>query len=82
MRAFFCVFFGCRREGFALEGIDLRVEPGELIGVVGPVGSSKSSLLMAVLREMAPESLASVGSGANVVSGGRFIFRTQSFVFV
>lgn len=39
---------------FALKSIDLTVEPGQLVGIVGPVGSAKSSLLMAVLREMAP----------------------------
>lgn len=38
-----------------LDEIDLRIEPGQLVGIVGPVGSSKSSLLMAVLREIAPE---------------------------
>lgn len=62
-----------------LDAIDLRVEPGQLVGVVGPVGSSKSSLLMAVLREIAPETTtterngiksASLGaSGAGVICG-------------
>ena len=47
-----------------LDAIDLRIEPGQLVGVVGPVGSSKSSLLMAVLREIAPERLAGVGTAA------------------
>ncbi|CAN0489277.1 unnamed protein product, partial [Hapterophycus canaliculatus] len=41
--------------GLVLHAIDLRIEPGQLVGVVGPVGSSKSSLLMAMLREIAPE---------------------------
>ncbi|CAM9867450.1 unnamed protein product, partial [Ectocarpus sp. 12 AP-2014] len=41
--------------GFTLDAIDLRIEPGQLVGVVGPVGSSKSSLLMAMLREITPE---------------------------
>lgn len=40
---------------FALRSIDLKVEPGQLIGVVGLVGSSKSSLLMALLQEMVPD---------------------------
>ncbi|CAM9714184.1 unnamed protein product [Sphacelaria rigidula] len=39
---------------FVLESIDLTVEPGQLVGIVGPVGSAKSSLLMALLKEMAP----------------------------
>ncbi|CAN0014251.1 unnamed protein product, partial [Ectocarpus sp. 8 AP-2014] len=55
--------------GLTLDAIDLRIEPGQLVGVVGPVGSSKSSLLMAVLREIAPESAAGVG-GASAAEGG------------
>eukprot|EP00752_Nemacystus_decipiens_P006704 g6027.t1 len=60
--------------GLTLDAIDLSIEPGQLVGVVGPVGSSKSSLLMAVLREIAPERSAGVDAavegmvtpGANV----------------
>ncbi|CAM9996930.1 unnamed protein product, partial [Ectocarpus fasciculatus] len=55
--------------GLTLDAIDLRIEPGQLVGVVGPVGSSKSSLLMAVLREIAPESAGGVG-GASAAEGG------------
>lgn len=51
--------------GFALESINLRVEPGQLVGVVGSVGSSKSSLLMAVLREISPEKLVGVPTGGH-----------------
>ncbi len=35
-----------------LTGIDLRVAPGSLAAVVGPVGAGKSSLLSALLGEM------------------------------
>ncbi|CAN0033043.1 unnamed protein product [Ectocarpus fasciculatus] len=55
--------------GLTLDAIDLRIEPGQLVGVVGPVGSSKSSLLMAVLREIAPERASGVG-GTTAVEGG------------
>ena len=64
MSLFFVVFpcprwfthvFSRNGSGFVLDAIDLRIEPGKLLGVVGPVGSSKSSLLMAVLREISPE---------------------------
>lgn len=41
--------------GLVLEDINLKIEPGMLVGVVGAVGSSKSSLLMAVLSEISPE---------------------------
>lgn len=57
--------------GLALDTIDLRIEPGQLVGVVGPVGSSKSSLLLALLREMAPESsFAGGGSAPSFNVGG------------
>jgi NitT/TauT family transport system ATP-binding protein len=38
----------------ALEGIDLRVEPGEVVAVVGPSGCGKSSLLDVVCGLTAP----------------------------
>ena len=44
-----------------LEDISLDIKPGMLVGVVGPVGSSKSSLLMAVLREISPDNANGTG---------------------
>jgi len=38
--------------GFKLEGIDLSLKKGTLVGVVGSVGSGKSSLLSAIMNEM------------------------------
>ncbi|XP_022093403.1 LOW QUALITY PROTEIN: multidrug resistance-associated protein 4-like [Acanthaster planci] len=46
-----------------LEGISFRVEPGELLAVIGPVGCGKSSLLMALLGELPTV------AGVNAVSG-------------
>ena len=34
----------------ALDGVSLRVEPGQTLGVVGPVGAGKSTLLSAIPR--------------------------------
>jgi ABC-type transporter Mla maintaining outer membrane lipid asymmetry ATPase subunit MlaF len=39
--------------GFHIAGIDLRVRRGELVAVVGPVGSGKSMLLQSILGETA-----------------------------
>lgn len=36
-------------ETWALEGVDLRVPPGRLVGVIGPNGSGKSTLLRVIL---------------------------------
>jgi lipoprotein-releasing system ATP-binding protein len=46
---------GDGRKLVVLKGVDLEVQPGELVGLVGPSGSGKSSLLHAVgLLEAAP----------------------------
>jgi ABC-type Mn2+/Zn2+ transport system ATPase subunit len=41
-----------QEESPILNNINLKVEPGSLVAVVGPVGSGKSSLLSAILGEM------------------------------
>lgn len=35
-----------------LKNINLKIEPGQLVAIVGDVGSGKSSLLLALLKEM------------------------------
>lgn len=48
-----------------LEGIELRVERGEWVGVIGPTGSGKSSLLRAVVGDVR------VASGTITLGGDR-----------
>ena len=40
----------------ALEGVDLRIETGELAGLIGPNGSGKSTLLKALAGALTPSS--------------------------
>nr|XP_034300520.1 multidrug resistance-associated protein 4 isoform X1 [Crassostrea gigas] len=42
-------------EAFSLKNINLEVKKGELLAVVGPVGSGKTSLLLSLLKELPPE---------------------------
>lgn len=40
----------------ALDGVDLSIEPGDVIGVMGPNGAGKSTLLKTLLGEIRPDS--------------------------
>ncbi|MBG9389658.1 ATP-binding cassette domain-containing protein [Caenimonas aquaedulcis] len=39
----------------ALDGVTLRIEPGQTLGLVGPTGSGKSTLLRLLMRHHAPQ---------------------------
>ncbi|RII87797.1 ATP-binding cassette domain-containing protein, partial [Clavibacter californiensis] len=45
-----------------LHGIDLRVAPGEVVGLSGPSGSGKSTLLHALLGHLSPGSRVAAGT--------------------
>ncbi|XP_037954692.1 probable multidrug resistance-associated protein lethal(2)03659 [Teleopsis dalmanni] len=41
---------------YTLDNVDLRVQPGTLVAIIGPVGAGKSSLIQSILGELRPES--------------------------
>ncbi len=49
------VHFAYRPGAPVLQGIDLRVEPGELFGVIGPNGSGKTTLVRVLSRALRPD---------------------------
>ena len=48
----------------ALRNLDFQVQEGELIGIVGPTGAGKSTLIKAIMGELV------LTSGSVVVGGG------------
>ncbi|HSR14226.1 MAG TPA: heme ABC transporter ATP-binding protein [Gemmatimonadales bacterium] len=51
-------------EAVLVDGVDLRAEPGELLGIVGPNGAGKSTLIRLLSGELPP-------TGGEVLIGGR-----------
>ncbi len=50
------VSFDYGREGFGLERVSFRVEPGAFVGIVGPSGGGKSTVIDLLLRFYEPHS--------------------------
>lgn len=44
-----------RYEGFALEDVNLAVEPGMVVGIVGPNGAGKTTILKSILGLITPD---------------------------
>uniref|UniRef100_A0A8I5R013 Multidrug resistance-associated protein 4 n=1 Tax=Papio anubis TaxID=9555 RepID=A0A8I5R013_PAPAN len=71
----FTAFWDKASETPTLQGLSFTVRPGELLAVVGPVGAGKSSLLSAVLGELAPShGLVSVHGRVAYVSQQPWVF--------
>ncbi|WP_308404213.1 ABC transporter ATP-binding protein [Streptomyces sp. ATCC 21386] len=51
-----------------LRGVDLRVDAGEVLGVVGPNGAGKSTLLRCLYRALAPDSGTVLVDGADLLA--------------
>ncbi|MFF0598909.1 ABC transporter ATP-binding protein [Streptomyces antibioticus] len=51
-----------------LHGVDLRVGPGQVLGVVGPNGAGKSTLLRCLYRALAPDSGRVLVDGADLLT--------------
>jgi len=65
-------FRGARREDVrALAGVDLRVRPGEVLGVVGPSGCGKSTLLELIAGLQEPDGGSVEVAGARTAAARR-----------
>ncbi|MGZ5383750.1 MAG: heme ABC exporter ATP-binding protein CcmA [Acidimicrobiia bacterium] len=60
-----------------LRGVDLRVDPGEVAGIVGPNGSGKSTLLRVLATLLKPTEGSVTVLGANIGSNGILAARSR-----
>lgn len=56
----------CGYNSFMLQDIDFQVEPGAFVGIIGPNGSGKTSLLRAVTRILKPKAGSILLEGKNL----------------
>jgi len=69
----------------ALDGVDLRVEPGEFVAIKGPSGSGKSTLLLTLGGMVRPSEGRVVVAGTDLYAlapGERARFRAENIGFV
>ena len=55
----------------ALNGVNLKVEQGEFVFIVGDSGSGKSTLIHLIMKELAPTSGTIIVNGQNLKSYSR-----------
>ena len=62
---------GASQGGFTVLGVDMSVRPGEVLAIVGPVGSGKSTIIDALIGEI------SVSPSTKFITGGKVAYASQ-----
>lgn len=68
--------FGSPQSVHSVDGISLRVRPGEVLGLVGESGSGKSTLARVILRLLQTDSGTVSIDGQNVSRGGKGVLKS------